>query len=144
MAHGQTGRTRLLPDLCRQGQGQGRHLRVNLELSALVAMLGGLAAEAKDSARIKFGPAADAAIAGIAHLLQHQTEALAVDEWDLSPEPQGALILAAVSRFCRVWCAWSEDCGPGSHERCDRCPLAPFTTEVVERLVDKIMEPDPE
>lgn len=116
-------------------------MRINLELDDLIAMLAGIASEAKDEARIKFGASADAAIAGIALLRQFQVEALSVHEYDLTPEPEAALLMAAVKRYCRVWCKWSAEMAPGAHERCDHCPLAPFTVNVVEELVDKVMGP---
>ncbi len=116
-------------------------MRVNLELSQLLQLLGVWAHEARGSARIQFGDRADAVILGVSHLFQHQQEALSgLAEYDLSPEPQAQLLLQSVHRYCESWCAYSREVPPGDHERCTGCPLSPFTAEVLARVVLQVME----
>lgn len=116
-------------------------MRVNLETDALIQLLGIMAQEAKDHARITLGDRADAAILGIAGYFDHIRQSLSgMEEYDLSPEPQHNLLLGAVQKFCGEWCECSSGgLAPGEHERCMQCPLIPFTADAISRVVKRVM-----
>lgn len=115
-------------------------MRVNLELGKLLGLLGALAQEARDQARVEFADKADAVILGISYLFDHLQQSLSgLEEYDLSPEPQAQLLLKAVQTFCSEDCSFSREVAPGSHEECLTCRLMPFTAQVVERAVERAL-----
>lgn len=119
-------------------------MRLNLELDAFLILLGQMASDAKDAARIEFpGAKADAVTVGIAFLYEHIRKALAATaEYDLSPESEVQVLHDAISKHCLTFCDGSKENGPGGHERCAMCHLMPYTVEAVENVVGRVMEDD--
>lgn len=120
-------------------------MRVEVELDALLKMLGIMASDAKDQARIDFpGTEGDAVTMGIAFLHEHQRITLEdASEFDLSPETETQALQKAIGKFCRRSCYFSREDEPGVSEACAVCPLMPFTVGVIEKVVDKAMGTKP-
>jgi hypothetical protein len=116
-------------------------MRIDVEADALIALIGEIARDTKDDARIKFpGTQADGVITGIA-LYHEALQAVFTDaeEFDLSRETADKLVGDAAGMFCTNHCTRSKDLDPGAHEDCQACPIMPFTVGAIEQAVDKAL-----